>query len=170
MMSRAKGGFTLLEMVVVAAISMILLVGASRLLWYTTHVSTGLLARHEALENARVAMDALTVNIQMAERITLNTDSDGMLRRLDLLQVSPENVDWEYTFRYDRDAPPGTPGYKRLNFSGFNELASHLSEIRLTVSSDRQLMHITITTDENFGEPITLTGTVDIRYKVLIIR
>ena len=169
MMSRSKGGFTLLEMVVVAAVSMILLLGASRLLWYTTQVSAGLLARQEALENARVAVDALTVNIQMAERIILNTDSDGMLRRLDLLQISPENDSWYYIFRYDRNAAPGSPGYKRLNFSGFNELASHLSEVRLTLSSNQQLIHITVTTDESLGEPVTLTGTVDIRYKVLII-
>lgn len=169
-MSKSKGGFTLLEMVVVAAVSIILLAGASRLLWHTTQVSTGLLARQEALESARVAVDVLTVNIQMAERITLNTDPDGMLRRLDVLQISPENIPWEYTFRYDRNASPGSPAYKRLNFGGYNELASHLSEVRLILSPDRQLIHITVTTDEILGEPITLTGTVDIRYKVLIMR
>ena len=169
-MSRSKGGFTLLEMVVVVAIWMILLVGASRLLWYTTQISTGLLASQEALENARAAVDVLTVNLQMAEIIILNTDSDNMLRYLELWQVTPENrSDW-YVFRYDRNAIPGTPGYKRLNFGGFNELASHLSEVRLALSANRQLIHITVTTDESLGKPITLSGTVDIRYKVLILR
>ena len=169
-MTNAKGGFTLLEMVVAIAVWMILIAGASRLLWYTTHTSTGLLARQEALESARVAVDALTVNLQMAESIILHTDSDGMLRRLSLLQVAPTNNPAWFHFYYDRNAPYGTPKYKRLEFGGHNELASNLSAVKLILSADHSLIHIAVTTDERLGEPVTLRSVVDIQYKSLTIR
>jgi prepilin-type N-terminal cleavage/methylation domain-containing protein len=161
-----SGGFTLLEMVVTMAVWILLLAGASHLLLHTSQVSAGVLARQEALENARAAVDALTVNLQMAEEIVLLTDSDGMLRRVSWLQVSPRGLPEWFEFRYFPDAPPGTAQHNRLNF-GNNELASHLSELRLTLSADRRLIHITVTSDESLGEPITLTSTVDIRYKIL---
>lgn len=164
------GGFTLLEMIVVMAVWMVILAFASRLLWYTSDRSARLHKRQEALESARVAVDALTTNIQMANSIELRTDPDGMLRRIELRQTNPQGqVHW-FDFRYNRDALPGAAAYKRLVFGGNNELASHLNEVRLVLSADRSLIYITVTTDEILGEPITLTGTVDIRYKDLTIR
>jgi len=161
-----SSGFTLVETIVAVAIWMILLAGASQLFWYTSQVSTGILARQEALEGTRVAVDALMVNLQMAEEIVLNTDSDGMLRNLSLLQVAPSGLPERFEFSYNRDALYGTPQYKRLNFGG-NELASNLSEVRLTLSKDRKLIYITVTSYDSFGEPVTLIGAVDVRYKAL---
>ena len=169
-MSKFKKGFTLLEVIVATAVWMILAVGASHFLWYTSQQSTNLLSGQEAFENARVAVDALTVNLQMADEIILNTDADGMLRHLSLRQINPgDRIHW-FEFSYDINALPGTTRYNRLEFGGHNELASHLSEVRLTLSNNRQLMHITVTTSERLGNPVTLTSAVDIRYKRLTVR
>lgn len=163
------GGFTLLELMIAVAVWIILLTGASRLLWYSTNVATGLIAQQEALENARVAIDALSINIKMADGITLNTHSDGTLIQVELRQIRPathENPGGSrsYAFSYAR-------GSNTLNFSGpGNQIAYHLSAIKLILSDDHELIHITVTTCESLGEPITLTTSVDIRYKNLTIR
>ena len=157
-----NGGFTLLELTAAIAIWVILLAGASQLLLSTTATTAKLVDRQEALESARAAVDVLTVNLQMADRIILRTDSAGMLRDLSLRQIDPSGTPHWYDFRYGRI-------YNRLEFDT-NELASNLSEVRITLSDNRQLIFITVTTSEHLGEPITLTGTVDIRYKDLTLR
>ena len=157
-----NGGFTLLELTAAIAIWMILLAGASQLLLSTAATTARLVDRQEALESARVAVDALTVNLQMADQIILRTNSYGMLRDMSLRQIDPNGSRHWYDFRYGAI-------YNRLEF-GNNELASNLSEVRITLSDDRQLIFITVTTSERLGEPITLTGTVDIRYKDLTLR
>ena len=166
------GGFTLLELTVALGLWMLLIAGVSMVLTHSTRAAASMLARQEAAENARVAMDALTVNIQMADVIDLRTDPDGMLRSLRLRQVGPQQGRIEtYQFNYDGDLSPYHVRYNRLHFGrGGNELASHLSEIRLTLSANREILYINIVTCENLSEPITLTRAVDIRYKSLIIR
>ncbi|MCL2421957.1 MAG: prepilin-type N-terminal cleavage/methylation domain-containing protein [Defluviitaleaceae bacterium] len=172
----ATGGFTLLEMVVTMAIWMILIAGASRLLWYASSASANILNQQEALASARIAVDAIAVNVQMAEEIVLQTDGDGMLRSLSLRQISPQgNLEW-YLFTYDRHAAIGTPGYRRLIFTGqrepnvpggHNELASNLKAVQVRISEDRSLLYITVVSCDSWGEPVTLQGTVDIRYKIV---
>lgn len=164
------GGFTLLELTAAISLWIILLVGASRLLWYSTHVSTDLIARQEALENARVAVDALSVNIKMADVIDLHT-IDGMLRQLDLRQIRPDGTTNNYRFLYDSSLPSWRELYNRLHFGNLgNPIALHLSAVKLELSEDLNIIHITVTTNERLGTPITLSTSVDIRYKTLIDR
>jgi len=159
---------TLLELLIATALWMILVLGASRMLWYTTQVSTNLISQQEALESARVAMDALIVNIQMAQEIILHTDPPyGMLRSLSLLQVAPDGSPHWYDFSFDANAVRGQAKYKRLEFGGHNELVSNICEVLLRPSECRQRIHITVITYEGLGKPVTLTSTVDISYKEL---
>lgn len=161
-----KKGMTLLELVVAIGIWSILLVGASQLLIHTTQISADLVNRQAAHENARGALDALIVNIQMADAIELRTDPDGMLRHLVTHQLNPIEVRNPFTFSFDRNAPPGAARYRVLQYTVNNELVSNITEVRLTLSDDRDFIYITITADDR----ITLTSTVDVRYKELTIR
>ena len=166
-----SGGFTLLELTAAIGLWMLLFAGVSMILNHSAGTTSSMLARQEAVENARVAMDALTINIQMADEIELRTDPDGMLRRLALRQISPLGRPETYEFIYDGDLSPYHVRYNRLHLSGpGNELASHLSEVRLTLSADMGILHISITTCDSLGEPVTITSAVDIRYKFLTIR
>ena len=161
--STKRSGFTLIELVVVMALWMILMAGASHLLLHSTSSSTRMITSQGALESARVAKDFLTVNIQMADTIILQRDTDGMLRRLTLYQIDQNGRRWPYVFTYNRTA-------NRLQFSTYNELAPHISEVRLAPSSNNNIMDIAITTDPSIGEPITVTSKVDIRFKYLEVR
>lgn len=150
-----RDGFTLIELLVVISVFTILLYGVSRLLIHTTEQSARITAQQESLESARIAVDALTVNLQMADEITLHTYADGALRRIYLFQIDSAGLRHRFVFTNNRTA-------NRLLFSG-NELASNINDVRLSV--DGGLMHIAVTAGEALGESITLTGTVDIRYK-----
>ena len=167
---RKTSGLTLLELVVAISVWMVLLVGATQILVHITAVSTDLISQQEAHENARVAADALVVNLQMAEEIELRTDADGMLRRLTVYQINPGGTRHPFVFTFDRHAPPTASRFERLQFGGNNELASNLSEVRLILSPCEEMIHISITSSEILGEPITVTSTVDIRYKDLTVR
>ena len=159
-----RNGFTMLEAVVALGLFTLLTVSASQLLMHTTRTSSYLIARQEAMESARVAVDSLVINLQKADEIVMVTyRSDGMLRRLDLRQINPRNIREWYEFRYDRRLPPTSIRYNRLEF-GRNELASHLNEVRLVLEDDGWIS-ITVVTDGSLGEPVTLTGRADVRYK-----
>ena len=168
-----KAGFTLIELVMAIAVWMIFMAGATHFIWYTARTSAEIKARQNLLENARVSVDMLTVNLQMTDDIVLTTDHDGMLRFLRVFQIDPRGNDHRYTFRYNRDLPASATRFRRLemgNRGTYNELASYISEVRLIPSENRQLIQIIVTaTDENLEESITLESAVDIRYKDFVL-
>ena len=163
---KSDQGITLLELVVATAIWMILLLGASQLIVHTARVAAYVSVGQDIHEHARVAMDSLIVNIQMADEIEIWADPDGMLRRLTLHQINPMELREAYTFTYNRNANPTDASFRRINFSGTNELASFITEVRLVVSYDSKFIYLTVTADDRF----TIQSTVDIRYKELAIR
>ncbi len=115
--------------------------------------------RTDAFENARAAMDAILMNIQLADTIELKTDADDILSELHLTEIDPEGDRHAYVFEYDRDASTRETRYRKLNFNG-NEFASRISELRIIKNGD--LLNIKIS-----GEAaVTLECTASIRHKV----
>ncbi len=154
MKPRAGKGFTLLEAVISLALFAVISVSVLPVWQYASRQSLALLTSADAFENARAAMDAFLVNIQLAEEITLKTDVNGRLSLLTLRELDPDGYLHDYVFSYNA-------GARRLDF-GSNEFASQLSEVRLTKDGD--LLNITVSTG---GEaPVTLNCAADIRHKV----
>ena len=160
--NRYNSGFTLLELTAAIAIWMILLAFASQMLLNATRTTTSLVDQQDALERARVAVDYLTANVQLADRIELTNWPNGMMRRLNLHQICLDRGPHWYRFRY---------GFLQDGLDmNYNEIARNLSEVRITFSDDRTLMFITVTSDTaDDSITITLTGAVDIRYKNLTV-
>ena len=158
-----NSGFTLIELIAALGLWVILLSGIFVVQWHSARVSAGLTDKQNAMENARVAVDMLAVNLQMAERFQLNTDAAGNLSSLRLYQLRPDacpqfshenciNCIHPYVFNY-------LTFLRRLNFSG-NELASGIDATRLIFCEDTKLMHISVTADD-----FTLETWVDLRFK-----
>lgn len=170
-------GFTLLELVVAIGLWMMLLLGASHLLWYTAETSAQMLRRHETLEAARVALDTLIVNLQMADEIRLRTEPCGTLINLATQQIDPEGADHFFGFTYNR---PTAAGYMRLESAGyicglgfrpaFNEIASGLTELRLMLSDCGNIIHISLRAEQGPGSSVSLSSAVNIEHKTFIQR
>ncbi|MCL2386264.1 MAG: hypothetical protein FWC89_01825 [Defluviitaleaceae bacterium] len=162
---KACGGLTLLEVVIAFALWIILSIGVFMVWQHSARAGTVLLERQDAFESARVAMDALIMNMQMARQITLQTDSNDILIQLSLIQNTDPSTNQEaYRFNFNVNASYGTANHNRLRF-GDNEFASGIAEIRIYPVDNR--MRIIVTTA--CPEPIILEGSVDIRYKQVTI-
>ena len=158
-----KRGATLLEVTIALAIWFILS-AAILFVWVnTTQGSVKLIDHQSAFENARVSMDALIINIQLAKEITLVTNSNNILSRLTLRQINPKGVLHDYVFTFNYNASPTSVQFQRLNF-GNNEFASGIASITITNENNTH-MKIKITT--GCKEPIILESRVDIRFKTI---
>jgi len=156
-----KSGFTLLELVVALSLLMLLTIGAAQLLQQGTAVSTQLLDRQEAMEQARTALDSLVIHLQLADQIqTFQTQPSGRLTILTTRQINPSGVPWPFSFTLGYDA--GTSAY-RLNADGGQMRAQFLDEVQLVRDGD--LIFVTVTASLNQSGPVTLTGVVDMRYR-----
>ncbi len=162
MKTRAKG-FTLIEAVIALAIFSVISVGAFQVWRYASGDSLSTLARAEAFENARAAMDALLINLQLADEITLKTNANGNLTKLTLRELDPEGRYHDYVFDYYPSAPKGASKYRKLDF-GYNEFASGISEVSLT--ENEGLLLITVSAGAEAAKPITLESAADIRHKL----
>lgn len=161
-------GYTLLETVIALAIWAVLAAGASRVLVYTARTVTRIVERQNAFENARAAMDALTVNIQMADTVLLETDTEGVLKKLTLTERAPNGSPANYTFYFSKAAKPGEAKYHRLEFGLNDEFASRIETIILNHTGNR--ITITVTTDDVTDPPFTLIGSADTRYKKVTVK
>jgi len=168
MKKKRAAGFTLIEATIALAI-WVMLTASVLLVWH--HVSNrtnALLARQNALENARVAMDALVVNIQMAYSITLYIGPGFDLRELALASYDTGGGPHTYRFFFNSRLLPTATTFRRLNFGGpGNELASNIADVRVQPMMDKRHLRITITTGCEY--PIVLESSVDIRYKHLSV-
>ena len=153
--------YTLLEVVIALALWLILSTGIF-LVWQHSALSGAhLLEQQNAFENARLSMDALIINFQLARKITLQTDSNNVLQLLTLNQRNPLGIFEDYVFRFNVNASPASAQYQRLEF-GNNEFAANIAEIKI-IYIDGNHMDITVTT--GCDEPIVLHGSVDVSYK-----
>ena len=184
-MKKASTGFTLIEALIALAIWMILSISVIFIWQYSAQRTEALIERQSAFENARGAMDVLLMNLQLAHTIRLNVVRwrdeyniwhYNILYTLDMDQINPEGNEQRYLFRFRVHLRSTETTFRRLEFGGFqrgtnipyvNEFASNIALIQIWPSRNRQHMNITVTTGCEY--PITLEGSVDIRYKNLII-
>ena len=158
----------MLEVTIALAVFMVLSAGIFAVWRHSSNSAMHLLARQNAFENARGAMDALLMNIQMAKTIVLVTDRYDNLESLTLTERNPQGFLHNYIFQFDVNAAPGTTQHQRLRF-GMQEFASNLAAIIITIGGNYQRMYITIITGCDY--PIILYGSGDIRYKdVTVVR
>ena len=162
-MKRNKG-FTLLEAVTALALWCILAASLTVVWVNTTRGSLRVIAAQDAYENARVSLDALLINMQLADTILLETDNNHVLKRLTLTQLDPEGNPHDYIFYFDKNAQLGEAKYHRLEFGLHNEFASQIASVTLTLVNENH-MQVTVITDGEATPSVTLTGSVDIRYK-----
>jgi type II secretory pathway component PulJ len=157
-------GLTLIEALITVAIHIIVAAGMLQIWQYTSERTLSIFDTSNEFENARVAMDALLMNIQLADEITLETDDDGTLRVLTLVELDPYKAKKAYVFKYNGDASLNAAIYHKLVFgdNSSNELASHIAELKITKSSS--YLNIKIITD---GEAaLTFESSTSIRNKI----
>jgi len=158
-------GFSLLEAVIALAIWMVLSLSVFLAWQHVSERSNALLARQNAFENARVSLDSLIVNIEIANSITLEIGRNYTLRQLTLWQRDLNGNARNYNFHFDASLRQSAPSFQHLRF-GNQELASGIAQITIVPINDRRL-HITITTGCEY--PVILENSVDIRYKTLTV-
>ncbi|MCL2215899.1 MAG: type II secretion system GspH family protein [Defluviitaleaceae bacterium] len=162
-MKRSKG-LTLLEATIALALWLVLSTGVFLTWHHITQASVALRARQNAFENARVAMDALIMNMQMSWDIELINDSDGILRQLTLYERDPLGGVHPYRFNFDASLPEEAIRHHRLEF-GDNEFAANIAVIRITyIAGSRMNIFIETGCYPQSGR-ITLEASVDVRHK-----
>ena len=157
-------GVTLLEAVVAIAIWMVFSAG---LFFFWQHVaagSAGLVNQQNAFENARIAMDGLVTNIQLANEVELVTHPGDVLRTLTLRQLNPRGNLHSYVFRFNHLVVDGSPNQHRL-LLGNNEFARGVKMIYITHVAGS---HMDITIETPCDPPLVLKGSVDVRYKKVV--
>lgn len=163
---KSRGGFTLLEAAVALALWLILS-GAVFLVWQHSALSalsdTGMLERQSAFENARITVDALKMNFQMAREITLQTDANDRLQMLTLNQRDPFGAWHDYRIRFNVNT--GRLDFGQPPPGSWNEFASGLAEVQIIYLGGR--MRIIVKTD--CAEPIELEGSVCVRHKYVTV-
>jgi len=165
--SKDTKGFTLLEAVIALAVWMVLSISVIMIWHHVSERGTELLARQNAFENARVALDVLIVNIEMANNIQLTVGSGNTLRTLRVTQRRPTGHVWNYYFQFS----PSAGTRHRLQVGG-NEIARDIEQIIIEPINNTRL-RIVVTTICDCSPTainrcaIILEGNVDIRYKRL---
>jgi len=169
MRTKRNAGFTLIEAVIALAIWMLLFISVLFIWHHVSSRTATLMARQNAFENARGAMDMLITNIQMAKSISLDVEQVGeqdyILRELRLPSFDTNGAPHTYIFNFDIRLTPTTTRFRRLEF-GSNELASNIAMVRIQPIAGR---HIYITIRTGCEIPIIIEGSVDIRYKYLTL-
>lgn len=168
-------GFTLLETIAALGLFLIITIWVTNLLLLSAKLSSGLMARQELLENARIAMDFMTTNIAMAEEITLSKRTDGTLNKLSLKETDSGGVLHTYVYQYDSSLSDNHVRYHRLEMGG-NELASYLASVRVEIDVEQNTISVYIRTDDRLQpdgkkmtEPVELTGSVRIKHKKVVV-
>ena len=155
----------MLEVTIALGVWLILSLAVLFVWRYAATASGQLIARQNVFENARVAMDALRMNIQLADVIYLDTHSHGphahVLRQMVMPGIDPSGVMRDYTFSFDITLPADAVRHNRLEF-GRNEIASHIAVVHI-VYIDGARMDITVISDG--VPPIVLEGSVCVRHK-----
>jgi len=150
-------GYTLFETAIALGLWLFLM-SAILFLWqFSAQNGARLFEQQNTFENARIAADALVMNLQTARKISLTTDKDGVLVRLTAESLNPSGNFHPFFFEFDAKAA-------QLYF-GNNEFASHIAEIKILYENN--LMKIFLQT--TCSEPTFLRATADVRYKYVSV-
>ncbi|MDR3240422.1 MAG: hypothetical protein LBT44_10120 [Clostridiales bacterium] len=173
---KRTNGYSLLETSIAAAVFFLLILCAVRLMVFTSQASGRALAQHELRENARTALEVLTANVELAEKVSLKTSRDGSLRSLIVWEEVLEkekSVLKPYEFRYNSQLNANEASYHRLLFGGANELASYIRWIKMSIQNG--VLRIVLSTDDHVkgrtainALPITLQTAISLRGKEVI--
>ena len=163
---KRKAGFTLMEAVIALAVWMILSVSVIYMWHHVSNRTNAVLERQNALENARVAMDALTVNIQMAKSVRLEVGPRNDLRNLYLMSLNPAQNLHEYRFIFDYRLTASHDRFQRLQIGSYsNHIAYYIYIVQIELADNNRQLDVMITTA--CEHPVILKGSVDIRNKYL---
>ena len=173
--TKKAGGFTLIEATIALALWLILSLGVFAVWQHSARTSANTLARQNAFENARAAMDIITMNLQMSRTIRLETTTNDTLRRLNMSQRDPDGILRNYDMTFNYNLPPGSLRHNRLEFGLItpgiqrttNEMAENIADIRI-IYIEGSRMEITITTACETN-PVILEGSVDMRRKTITV-
>ncbi len=164
-----KAGFTLLETVVALCIFCLISISATAALSYASSASARLAVKGELFENARIAVDFLTVHIQAADTVTLQTSPSGTLQKLTVWEDDDMGAAEQHVFQYHFDAAE-TVKYHRLEFGG-NEVASYIADIY--AAADNGVLTLRVTSDDRLNreggpvaEPVVLTAKIPVYNKL----
>jgi type II secretory pathway pseudopilin PulG len=156
-------GYTLLETVIALTLWFILSAGIFFIWNFTSDRGLEIREQRLAFEDARLTMDALKTNFQLARSIELRTDSNDILQSVVMNQQNPQAQWQDYTFRFNVNAAPGTSQHHSIMFPlPGNEFASNIALVEIVYVNNTR-MDIKITT--GCEEPIVLEGSVCVRYK-----
>ncbi|MCL1877239.1 MAG: hypothetical protein FWF80_00100, partial [Defluviitaleaceae bacterium] len=155
--SKKSGGFTLLELTIALSLWMILSVGVFFVWQHAANAGSDMLEQQYAFENARITMDAILMNLQMAHEITVSRNGD-VLETLHVRQLDPDR-EWDnYRIHFIPSDEIVTMGLR----NAANTFATNIAEVRLEyISANRMRVTVVSTCDE----PITLVGSVCVRGK-----
>ena len=163
-MSRAQAktvkGFTLIETAIALMVFMLVALAVINLSVFASTALERISVRGELLENARIAVDVMSVHIKEATRIVIDTDRRGLDR---MTLTMPAGGTRE--FRYYSRMSQGEPRYQRLDFGG-NELASHIASVGTSLKGD--ILTLTVITADSIDgsditvDPISLTVKIKI--------
>jgi hypothetical protein len=125
--------------------------------------------RGELLENARIAVDMMSVYIKAASRIDIITDSRGLDTMT--VHVTVNGAPATREFRYYSRMSPGEARFRRLDFGG-NELASHIDRVGISRKDD--VLTLTVVTADSIdgsgitAEPVSLTVKIKVYNSVTL--
>jgi len=158
MNEKSKRGLTLLELVVALGLWLLLSAGVFFLWHHTSGSTTNILQRQSAFERARGAMDALITGIQMSSKIELTTNEQNFLDRIVAHGYDHNNAMRGFTFEL-------LPNIQTLQLGG-NEFANNIAAVYIVYTIGR---HMDITIYTTCQEPIVIHGSVDVRYKYVVL-
>ena len=170
-MHKRKKGYTLIELIMSISVWMILSLGVLFLWQHTTNRAVDIFEEQEAFERGRVAMDILVMNLQMARSIELITEpgeDNHVMRRLILNQRNPNGDLRDYTYEFSRN--PTATWFQMLiiiDNNVANEMVRGIGSISMVYVPGQR---IDITVETACDEPIVLHGSVDVRYKNVVVR
>ena len=127
---------------------MILSMGVLLLWQHASRNAHSAIRTQNALDSLGIAMDGLLTNIELSHTISLQTNSQNVLRRLYLTGENPARQPHTYVFTFDPAAPPTSTRYKSLFFGGRHtyqqQFAYGIESIHI-VNINNQRLDITIT-------------------------
>ena|GEM_PF-663569 len=161
-LKESSKGFTLLELTVALALWAILSMGVFFVWQHAANAGADMMEQQYAFENARITMDALLMNLQLARQVEIGTDGD-MLRTLYATQLETAIATNVYEIHFIAHDEIVTIGQR----NAANTFATNIAAVRLEYLHGNR-MRVTVVSACN--EPITLTGSVCVLGTTVIFR